>query len=264
MANHVISFLYIDHQVNPQIPLKNNRISKAIEQFSWDRSFKNQDVIEMVFLFNRTIKNILSNYIPHDIITCDDRNPPWINNRVKELINEKDDTFQRYLHSNKDPKLFSKVEYLQNELKSLIEANMEKYYSRISKRMINPLTSAKTYWSILKPFLNNKKIRCIPPLFNQIRCITKCKDKAKLFNNFFANQCSLINNSSVLPSLLFKRAENVISSIDFVSDYIAKIVHNLDPNKAHGHDMISIHILKICGNSIYSVQFTSVNFQILY
>ena len=104
----------------------------------------------MVYLFNRTIKNTLSNYIPHEIIICDDRDPPWITNRVKKLINEKNDTFQWYLHSNKDPKLFSNVEYLQNELKSLIEANKEKYYSRISKRMMNASTSAKTYWSILK------------------------------------------------------------------------------------------------------------------
>ena len=34
-------------------------------------------------------------------------------------------------------------------------------------------------------------------------------------------------------------------------DDIAKIIHNFDPNKAHGHDMISIRMLKICGNSIY-------------
>ena len=205
----------------------------------------------MVFLFNRTIKNILSNYIPHEIIICDDRDPPWINNKVKELINEKNDTFQCYLHSNKDPKLFNKVEYLQNELKSLIEANKEKYYSRISKRMMNPLIGTKTYWSILKSFINNKKIPCIPPLFHQNRYITKCNDTAKLFNNIFANQCSLINNSSELPSLLFKRTENVISPIDFGSDDISKIIHNLDPNKAHSHDMISIPMLKICGNSIY-------------
>ena len=156
-----------------------------------------------------------------------------------------------YLHSTKDPKLFNEVEYLQNKLKYLIEANKEKYYSRISKRMMNPLTCTKTYWSVLKPFLNNKKIPCIPRLFHQNRYISKCKDKAELFNNFFANQSSLINISSVLPSLLFKRTENIISSIDFGSDDIAKIIHNLDPNKAHGHDMISIRMLKICGNSIY-------------
>ena len=66
----------------------------------------------MVFLSNRTIKNILSNYIPHEIIICDDRDPPWINNRVKGLINEKNNTFQCYLYSNKYLKLFNKVEYL--------------------------------------------------------------------------------------------------------------------------------------------------------
>ena len=178
----------------------------------------------MVFLSNRIIKNILSNYIPHEIIICDDRDPPWINNRVKGLINEKNNTFQCYLHCNKYLKLFNKVEYLQNELKSLIEANKEKYYSRISKRMMNPLTSTKTYWSILKSFLNNKKIPCILPLFYQNRYMTKYKDKAELLNNMFANQCSLINNSSILSSLLFKRTENVISSIDFGSDEIAKII----------------------------------------
>ena len=55
----------------------------------------------------------------------------------------------------------------------------------------------------------------------------------------------------LLPSVLFKRTENVISSIDFGSDDIAKIIQKLDPNKAHGHDMISIRMLKICANSIY-------------
>ena len=121
-----------------------DQIRKALKQFSWDRSFKNLSVNEMVFLFNRTIKNIFSNYIPHETIICEDRNSPWIKNRVKELIIEQNNTFQCYLHSNKDPKLFNKVEYLQNELKSLSAANKEKYYSRISKRLISALASTET------------------------------------------------------------------------------------------------------------------------
>ena len=117
--------------------------------------------------------------------------------------------------------------------------------------MMNPLTSTKPFWSILKSFLNNKKIPCISLLFHQNRYIAKYKDKAELLNNFFANQCSLITNSSVLPFVLFKRTENVISSIDFGLDDVAKVIQNLDLNKAHGHDMISICMLKICSNSIY-------------
>ena len=114
---------------------------------------------------------------------------------------------------------------------------------------MNPLNITRTYWSILNWFLNNKKIPCIPLLLHQNRYITKYQ--AELFNNFFTNHFFLINSSSVLPSVLFKRTENVISSIDLSLDDIAKITQKLDPHKAHGHDMISIRILKICGNSIH-------------
>ena len=73
-----------------------DQIRKAIEQFSWDRSFKYLDHNEIVFLFNRTIKNTLSRYIPHEIIICNDQDPPWMKDIVKELINEKNDAFQSY------------------------------------------------------------------------------------------------------------------------------------------------------------------------
>ena len=44
---------------------------------------------------------------------------------------------------------------------------------------------------------------------------------------------------------------NRLGSITFSQDDIAKIVQILDSNKAHGHDNISIHMLKICGPAIF-------------
>ena len=38
--------------------------------------------------------------------------------------------------------------------------------------------------------------------------------------------------------------------LHFLSSDIAKIISYLDPNKAHGHDMLSIRMIKLCGNSI--------------
>ena len=111
--------------------------------------------------------------------------------------------------------------------------------------MMNPLTSAKTYWSIFKLFPSNKKIPCVPPLLHQNRYITNYKDNTKVFNKFFAKQCSVINNFSLLPSVSLKRRENVISSSKFSLDDIAKIIQNLDPNKVHGHDIINIHMIEI-------------------
>ena len=74
------------------------------------------------------------------------------------------------------------MNYLQNQLKLLTESNKESYYLRISKKLMDPMASAKTYWSILKSLLNNKNIPCIPPLFHQDKYITDFKKKAELFN----------------------------------------------------------------------------------
>ena len=103
----------------------------------------------------------------HPFPTCDDRDPPWINNKIKQLIQEINNTYRIYILSNKNPQIFEKVNYLQNQLKLLTESNKERYYLRISKKLMDPMTSAKTYWSILKSLLNNKKNPCIPPLLHQ-------------------------------------------------------------------------------------------------
>ena len=44
---------------------------------------------------------------------------------------------------------------------------------------------------------------------------------------------------------------NHLSSVIFSQDDIAKIIGNLDRNKAHGHDSINISMLKLCALSIY-------------
>ena len=143
------------------------------------------------------------------------------------------------------------MKYLQNQLKRLTESNKERYYLRISKKLMDPLTSATTYWSILNSLLNNNKIPCIPPLFHQNKYVTDFKKKAELFHCFFAKQCSIINNSSELTSnILKKKPDKSISTVTFTSDDTAILIQNLDPNKAHGHDMLSSRMLKLCGKSI--------------
>ena len=45
-----------------------------------------------------------------------------------------------------------------------------------------------------------ENVPCILPIFHKHRFITDFREKAELFNSFFANQCSLVRNSSVLPT----------------------------------------------------------------
>ena len=87
-------------------------------------------------------------------------------------------------------------------------------------------------------------------MFHEIRLITNFKEKAELFNTFFASQCTLLNNSSDLPNELEKLTNKLLDTVNFSTNDTSKIINNLDPNKAHGHDMLSIRMIKLCENSI--------------
>ena len=86
------------------------------------------------------------------------------------------------------------------------------------------MTSLKTYWSLPKILLNNKKILCIPPLLQNNKYVTDFKKKAELFNLFFVKQCSRIDNSNELPLNFLKKTDKSISAIIFSCDDIATLI----------------------------------------
>ena len=69
--------------------------------FDWDRAFVKTNVNEKVFFSNKTILNILSNFIPHETLTIDDIDPPWFTKEVKNIIQEENDVYKSYRNSKK-------------------------------------------------------------------------------------------------------------------------------------------------------------------
>ena len=95
-----------------------------------------------------------------------------------------------------------------------------------------------------KTFLNDKTISCIPPVFHDNKFAIHFREKGGFFITFFVEQCSLPKkNSKLTKNLLF------LTDVSISNENIIKIINHLDPNKAHGHDMISIRMLKLCGPS---------------
>ena len=74
--------------------------------------------------------------------------------------------------------------------------------------------------------------------------------KANLFNNLFASQCTPLTNSSVLSSAMSFKTHSRLNSISFEKEDILKVIRNLNVNKAHGYDDISIQILKVCDSEV--------------
>ena len=89
---------------------------------SRDNRIYNLDVNQKLHLSNQAIKNILCNFITHETVTCDDRDPPSINSKIKGLMQEKNIAKKYYFQNNKDIQLFRRFQCIQN----LVAATTEK------------------------------------------------------------------------------------------------------------------------------------------
>ena len=95
----------------------------------------------------------------------------------------------------KKEKLQAKAAYCTEEI---LKAKND-YIIRMTSKLNNPKTAPKTYWSILKQFLYNKKI---PQLLANNKFISDLCIKANLFNDFFASICTPIKNKYIATSCI--------------------------------------------------------------
>ena len=76
------------------------------------------------------------------------------------------------------------------------------------------------------------------------RFVTDVKTKANFFNNFFAEQCTPLKEKNVLPIHQKSLTQSRLVSSDFDEDEILNIIRTLNIHKTHGHDDISIRMIK--------------------
>ena len=104
---------------------------------------------------------------------------------------------------------------------------------------------------MIKTSLNGKKVPCVPPIYDNNRYVTDFKEKCQFFNFYFSERTMHFTEKYLyFLQHMFKRIYNILDTIVFSKKDVYKIIKNLDPNKVHGHDMISMRMLKLCGISI--------------
>ena len=78
-------------------------------------------------IFSNTVLNILNNYIPHKTKICDDRDPPWMTTKIKELISQKNQLYFRIKKKNNSFLNKQLLHSLQQHLSKSIENAKNKY-----------------------------------------------------------------------------------------------------------------------------------------
>ena len=188
--------------------------------------------------------------MPNKYITVDDKDPVWMNEIIKSKMKAKNKLYKQYIKNGRFESDFVFIESLVNEINELISNAKNLYYVNLAKKLNNPLLQAKTYWSILKTIYNDKKIHLIPLLLIDDKFVTDIQAKANIFNMLFVDQCTPLKNNSVLPTKQLFLTQARLGTLDFNEGEILKIIRVLNINIAHGHDDISIRMIKICDESL--------------
>ena len=151
-------------------------------------------------LFNETLNNIFSNFIPNKTKTFRESNPLWLNDDIKNKVNLKHKPYHRYLKHQKNNEDFAKLEGLQNEIDNLISKSKNEYFQKINRKLNNEnffqwqesscSSSESDDIKILRPLEPNKTHNYDPILVRMI----------KLCTNFAAHQLYLIFENSLVAS----------------------------------------------------------------
>ena len=100
--------------------------------------------------------------------------------------------------------------------------------------------------------LRGTKIHCIQPMDHN-KFIFEMKARFEPFNSYFAGQCAARVNNSQLPTRFKTHTKSILMCVDFSLEQVSNIIKKLNPIKVHGHDKISMHMLKLYENSINKV-----------
>ena len=169
--------------------------------------------------------------ISNKIITCNDKDAPWITPKVKTAIKRNSRVYRKCVKRGRN------TNDLNSTNKFIKEAKLA-YYTNLGIKLSDPETGQKHFWTAYKRIANKKRNTNIPPIIDDDIFISNFKKKADLFNDYFAKQCIINDNGSVLPSLVPKTAAS-LSHVSVTKEQIINIINNLSSNKAHGYNGIS-------------------------
>jgi len=166
---------------------------------------------------------------------------PWVDSKLKKLSRRKHRAWKRAKKSKKPAHLA----YFKKLKKQTQKANRNAYYSYVSD-MVSDVTDRNKLWRLIK----SKKCDStgVSPLKKEGLTYSDSRDKAELLNDQF---CSVFTKEDLattpdLGSGSYPSAPDIVVSVPGV----AKLLQNLNPNKASGPDGISCRLLKMVANEV--------------
>ena len=237
-----------------------NAIRTALSSFNWQHqlnSLSHSPDLQVNF-FTETLMNVFTNFIPNKLQRVKARDPPWYNKNILTAYKRYNRKFRAFKRRGYPLQMIPELERYKKAYTELVKTSQDAYLKTQGLKLTDNSTNQKTYWSILKNFTSNIKMPCIPPIFHNNNLISDFQKKADVFNDYFSNQCTVLETGSELPFLELLTEEK-LTNCTFSKDDISSILNAIKGNKSHGWDDISARMIIICGESIVEPLFIIFN-----
>ena len=80
-----------------------DKIKSAMGNIDCSTILPGLDVDDMMQLFTSKCIDIFSQYIPNEIVTSDDRDPPWMTATLKSVVKHKHSVYNKYVKRGRKP-----------------------------------------------------------------------------------------------------------------------------------------------------------------
>ena len=259
-CHHQIIHCKVNFRIPPPLPSERKTwhyhranmdlIQRSLKNFPWAQHFNlNHDVNWQVKSFTEIFLNIMSNFIPNEVKRFIHRDPPWIDKPLKPMLNRKNRLYKNYTKHGYKTEDKIRLDAFREECKQAVENKKINYLTNLGNKLNDPSTSCKSYWKIIHRVMNKCRAPRIPPILSNNLFVLDCKEKAKLFNDFFSNQCKLISNSSTLPTFYY-HTDKRLDSVIIQHDKILSLIRIINPSKGSGSQGIFGHMLRLCDDSV--------------
>ena len=118
----------------------------------------------MALIFTYYVLNLFSKHIENKIITCNNKDAPWITQEVKTAIRRNSRVYRKWVRRGRQENDKDHVREVQNLTNKLIRRTKKLYYEKLGNKLSDPLIGQKSFWNAFKTISNKKKHTNIPPI----------------------------------------------------------------------------------------------------
>ena len=230
--------------------LNKPKLIDEISKLDWDAIVSLDPIDSAADKFSDTLLSVAKLCMPVKEVTINERDAPWITEDIKKKIKKKNliHRLAKILNFEWTWALFRTT---RNNLTDAIRHRKMEYISELDNRISSAGNfGSKDWWKLVRSFISNKGMPQddIPPLEKNNTVYYSPKDKATIFNEYFASQCSVTDEGNDLPIL-----DNFPVSIEelvLTTDTVLETLKRLDGSKAVGPDLIHNKLLIVDADAI--------------